>query len=149
MSSQLKIDSARANGAKSHGPKTGEGRKISSQNALKHGLYSASVVLSTESREEYDQLLAAYSEHFLPEGPVEFHLVEEMVDAKWRDHRLRAIEADLIEDAMIDAKKRLDLEYVKYDDIIKLSSAYHSLAYAPALALLTRQESRLERAYSR
>ncbi len=54
MSTQRKIDSARANGAKSHGPITEEGRKKSSMNALKHGLTARTVLFSNDNHAEYD-----------------------------------------------------------------------------------------------
>ena len=148
MSSQQKIDSARANGAKSHGPRTEPGRKISSQNAVTHGLYAKGVVLAVESREQYQEMLHAYLQQFQPEGPVEHDLVEEMVAAKWRQRRLWAIEADLLEDQMIQQKAKLDAEDTGYDAITPLSFAYDALSKS-TLSFLTRNESRLERAYNR
>ncbi len=56
MPSKRKIDYARANGAKSHGPVTPEGRKKSSMNALKHGLNAQTVILSIENEDEYNFL---------------------------------------------------------------------------------------------
>ncbi len=149
MSSQRKINSARANGAKSRGPKTEAGRKASSMNAVTHGLYTNGVVLANESREEYQEMLDGYLRQFQPDGPVEFHLVEEMVAAKWRQRRLWAIEADLLEDEMIQQKAKLDAEDPGYSPITPLSFAYAALAAATALPFLNRNESRLERTYAR
>jgi len=149
MSSQKQIDSARANGAKSHGPRTEEGRQKSSLNALKHGLYSASVVLPTESREQYDQMLDAYIRQLQPEGPVELDLVEEMAAAKWRQRRLWAVETDLFEEEMNQTKAQLDDDEIEYTPITPLTQAYDNLSQRSALQLLVRHEARLERAYSR
>ena len=51
--SQLKSETARANGAKSRGPVTPEGRAASSRNSLRHGFTAESVVLPTESQEDF------------------------------------------------------------------------------------------------
>jgi hypothetical protein len=149
MPSQQKIDSARANGAKSHGPKTEAGRKISSMNALTHGLYAKGVVLPNEPHAQYQEMLEAYLQQFQPNGPVEFDLVEEMVAAKWRQRRLWAIEADLLDDEMVLQKAKLDEEDPGYSPITPLSFAYAALSASTSLPFLTRNESRLERAYSR
>jgi len=149
MSSQRKKDSARAKGAKSHGPKTEAGRKISSQNAVTHGLYAKAVVLAIESSEQYREMLDAYLLQFQPEGPVEHDLVEEMAAAKWRQRRLWAIETDLLEDEMLQQKAKLDADATGYDSITPLSFAYDALAASASLPFLTRNESRLERAYNR
>ena len=149
MSSQRKTQSARTNGAKSHGPKTKAGLEKSSKNALTHGLYSATTVLASESREQYQALLDAYIQQFQPDGPVESHLIEEMVAAKWRQRRLWAIETDLLEDEIIVQKKKLDADGETYDEITPLSFAYRDLSASSALPFLTRHESRLERAYFR
>ena len=149
MSSQRKIDSARANGAKSHGPKTDAGRKTSSRNAVTHGLYSKGVVIAKESREQYQEMLDAYIQQFQPIGPVELDLVEEMVAAKWRQRRLWSIETDLIEDQILIQTEKLDKDYSDYDPHCPLSYAYAALAESGSLPFLTRNESRLERAYFR
>jgi hypothetical protein len=149
MSSQRKIDSARTNGAQSHGPKTEEGRKISAMNAVTHGLYAASVLLSHESQEQHRQMLEAYIQQFQPAGQAEFDLVEEMVVAKWRQRRLWAIEANLFEAEMLTQEKILDQQYSSYDEMCQLSFTYRALATSSVLPFLTRHESRLERAYSR
>jgi hypothetical protein len=149
MSSQRKIDSARANGAKSHGPKTEAGRKTSSMNAVTHGLYSKGVVIAKESSEQYQEMLDAYIQQFQPIGPVELDLVEEMVAAKWRQRRLWSIETDLIEDQILIQTEKLDKDYSDYDPHCPLSYAYAALAESGSLPFLTRNESRLERAYFR
>jgi hypothetical protein len=110
MSSQRKINSARTNGAKSHGPKTKAGLEKSSRNALTHGLYSATIVLASEPREQYQTVLDAYLQQFQPDGPVESHPIEEIGAAKWRQRRLWAIETDLLEDEIIVQKKKLDAD---------------------------------------
>jgi hypothetical protein len=148
MSSQRKIDSARANGAKSHGPKTEAGRQASSMNAVTHGLYAKGVVLADESPEQHKEMLHAYIQQFQPQGPAELDLVQEMVNAKWRQRRLWAIETDLLEDEMLQQIAKLETDGTGYDPITPLSFAYAALA-SKSLPFLTRNESRLERAYSR
>ena len=49
-----RAETARANGAKSQGPKTEEGKAVSSQNATKHGLRSKNIVLKDEDPQEYE-----------------------------------------------------------------------------------------------
>ena len=148
MSSPSKINSARANGAKSHGPKTESGRKASSMNAVTHGLYSKSVVLQQESPAQHREMLDAYIQQFQPQGQAEFDLLEEMVAAKWRQRRLWAIESDLLEEEILKQKDQFE-EEEPYDDIVPLSFAYHELALGTSFPFLNRNESRLERAYSR
>jgi hypothetical protein len=148
VSSQQKIDAARANGAKSRGPKTEAGRKISSMNAVTHGFYAKGVVLANESRDEYQQMLDAYLQQFQPQGPAEFDLVEEMVAAKWRQRRLWAIETDLLEDETLTQTAKFEKDGTGYDPITPLSFAFAELA-PTTLSFLNRHESRLERSYYR
>src|SRR5277367_480129 len=58
MSSQRRIDSSRANGAKSRGAVTPVGKYSSSRNNLRHGLLAKSAVLEEERSEAFLELLA-------------------------------------------------------------------------------------------
>ena len=144
-----KSDSARTNGAKSHGPKTEAGRARSSQNALKHGFSAQTIVLPSEDPAEFQQLLTAYLDDFHPAGPVELDLVHQMVAAKWRLHRLAIIETELFTSAI-----QREEEYAADNDgelltpVQSLTEAFRSLANAPSMTFLHRTESRLERSYS-
>src|SRR5713101_8264664 len=86
--SLLKSETARANGAKSRGPVTPQGRAASSRNSLRHGFAAKSVVLSTESSSEFQALLDSYVVQFDPRGGVEEDLVQTMAAARWRLRRI-------------------------------------------------------------
>jgi hypothetical protein len=57
MSSQRKIDSARPKGAESHGSPTTEGRQISAENAVTHGLYAPQENMQKRTQSQMRTLL--------------------------------------------------------------------------------------------
>jgi hypothetical protein len=83
-----KSESARINGAESRGPKTARGRAFSSQSSTSHGLTARTLVLTNESRREFEQMLNSYQDFFQPSNPVELVLVPDMVAARWRLRRI-------------------------------------------------------------
>ena len=150
MPSQSKSQSARTNGAKSHGPSTEAGRARSSQNALKHGFSAQTLLLPSEDPAEFQQLLAAYLDDFHPAGPVELDLVHQLVAAKWRLDRLAIIETELFTGAIQHEEERAaDNDDEPLTAAESLTKAFRSLANSPYLTFLHRTESRLERCYSR
>jgi hypothetical protein len=97
MSSLLKSETARTNGAKSRGPVTPEGKARSAAYSHRHGLASASILMDGESDELFQLLRAHFLNHFQPHNAVETDLVDVMAIARWRLRRLLAIEAHLFD----------------------------------------------------
>ena len=149
MSTQRKIDSARANGAKSHGPITEQGRKKSSMNALKHGLTARTVLFSNDNHDEYNALLESYIESLQPIDPVEMDLVVDMVNAKWQQRRVQKLETELFDREMDEQKERLNEKYESYDATFEQTHAFRMLTHCPAMRMLHREASRLKRDHSR
>src|SRR6202158_3301087 len=101
MTSDLKSATSRANGAKSQGPKTAEGKEKSSRNSLVHGLTSKNtMVLAGERENEFQEMLVFYANTYQPGSPVEKDMVHEMVPCRWRMERLRMIETALMDSEM-------------------------------------------------
>ena len=90
-----KSAAVKINGAKSHGPITPAGKLKSAANSLRHGLTAKAVVLPTESREDYEALLASYLQRFHPADQVEMDLVESMAVSRWRLRRVANIETHM------------------------------------------------------
>ncbi|MBL8179963.1 MAG: hypothetical protein JNK48_35110 [Bryobacterales bacterium] len=82
-------EQARINGAKSHGPVTAEGKERSSLNAVKHGVFSAHVLLRGESQEDYWNLLHSYRDLYKPTDIIENGLIQDLADARWRIDRMK------------------------------------------------------------
>lgn len=59
-----------------------------SQNARRHGILSAHLVLETEKKEEFDVLLATLQAELSPVGLLEMTLVERIAVSMWRQRRL-------------------------------------------------------------
>jgi hypothetical protein len=62
-------------------------------NALRHGVLSRYTVLPWEDADEYQAIVAGLVAEYLPQGPTEEHLVEEIAGIMWRKRRLRLAEA--------------------------------------------------------
>ena len=90
-----RTDTNRLNAEHSTGPKTPDGKKRSSQNALTHGLTARIAVLPSEDQEEYRLHLADFAQAHNPQGPMERQLVQALADAAWRKNRIFALEARL------------------------------------------------------
>src|SRR5713101_7533105 len=92
MVSNLKSETARANGAKSRGPTTAEGKEKSSRNAIRHGLTAGNgnILLDCEDPDQFDEVLNKLLGIHQPATPAETDLVEEMVAARWRTRRINA-----------------------------------------------------------
>jgi hypothetical protein len=151
MSSELKSATARINGAKSHGPKTPEGKEVSSLNALKHGFTSRKTfILQTESLDEYRAFLAEHLAIHQPATPPEKELIEQMAIARWRIRRFVGAETVLIDCEMVRNHDKVDKEFGPTDSDVHLALAIRSLAdESRCLSLMSRYESRLQRCHDK
>src|SRR5712691_8131528 len=93
-------------GSKALGPRTQQGKQKSSRNATKHGVFSKVIVLDSESKAEYEELLAGLRETLKPEGALEELLVEKLATTVWRQRRLLLAES---------AEIRKNTEFVESD----------------------------------
>lgn len=90
---QGKLRSA-ANTAHSTGPRTAAGKSRSSHNSLRHGLLASSVVLDGESAEMFREILTGLEDELLPDSPIERRFVETMAISEWRRLRLLSLEKE-------------------------------------------------------
>ncbi len=95
MTTPQQVEANRRNARKSRGPKTPEGRAVSSRNSIKHGLLSKQLLLPGESAHEFEELGRQLKEDLKPIGAFETRLVEDMAADFWRLSRIRRIEAGI------------------------------------------------------
>jgi hypothetical protein len=84
MRTDKQIQASRANGARSHGPVTPEGKRNSAHNSTRHALLASTVVLEEEIEERFHDLLEEYTEDYQPRTATETSLIETMAVARWR-----------------------------------------------------------------
>jgi hypothetical protein len=151
MVSNLKSETARANGAKSRGPTTAEGKDKSSRNAVKHGLTAGTgnILLDSEDPDEFQQIFNKLLGIHEPATPAENDLVEEMVAARWRIRRMWTIETNLFNVEILTQQSNPS-EGPTPDPGIHLAMAYRALSDGShSLALASRYEARLQRTFDR
>ena len=96
MSTAAQQQANKQNAQHSTGPRTAEGKKRSSLNALKHGLRAKEPLIPGENRDDFYRHGAELEFHLRPANPVEENLVEQIIDITWRLKRCARIESALI-----------------------------------------------------
>jgi len=153
MSTERQQNASRTNGSKSRGPVTPEGKLASSQNAMTHGLLSATIVLQGESTDRFEKLIAALYEEFQPETPFEESLIENMAVARWRQRRIWGMEKagmdhEVRRQAGLSSSNSADIFHA--DNATRASLAFRTLSDdSRSLELINRYDSRYERQYYR
>jgi hypothetical protein len=166
--SEKQILANRQNAQKSCGPKTDQGKAISSRNAIKHGLYSNDIIINSvnlrEDRGQFEALVQSVTDELNPESEIQHHLVSKIAVCLWRHKRAVAAETSQLNRQLdsIDNDIRFDhiLRYIKdmdhtdqlpaetvrqKSDLIKIRSIPHQNFNLN----LIRYEMRLERQLSR
>jgi hypothetical protein len=151
MPSELQSETSRINGAKSHGPKTPEGKEVSSKNSLKHGHTARStILLQCESPDEFKEFFAEHITIHQPATPPELELVDQMAVARWRIRRFVAAETDLIDSEMVRNREKVDKEFAPTHSGVHVAMAIRSLAdESRCLSLMSRYESRHQRVHDK
>ena len=96
MDTKKQISANQKNARKSTGPRTADGKSVSSRNALSYGLHSQMLVLPDENLEEFQLLCSALQEYFQTVGIVEKELVNRMANLFWRLQRTNRIETSIL-----------------------------------------------------
>jgi hypothetical protein len=99
-----------ANAQLSTGPTTAEGKAIASQNAVKHGLTSAKVVVPGESQEEFDNFREGILESLTPKTAHEDELADRVVAAMWRMKRFHRLENAFFADRINAIQNEMGIE---------------------------------------
>jgi hypothetical protein len=148
MRSDLQIEASRANGSKSRGPISEEGKHASSRNALKHGILSDTVLLPGEDPASFEADAQDLFEEHKPIGHTEQEMVEMMIVARWRRTRVWMIEKTCMAGQLM--REYHQAQEPKPGLTTATALAFRTMAdNSRTLDLISRYESRYDRQYFR
>jgi len=99
-----------AGASKATGPTTPEGKAISSQNAVKDGLYTREAYIRPGEEAEYEKLVDRFLTDLLPQDTLEIVLVSEIATATWRLRRCNLVEGHMVDQSLFDPMEDPALE---------------------------------------
>jgi hypothetical protein len=97
VATQKQIEANRRNAQLSTGPKTEEGKRISSMNRLTTGLDAESQFVLGESREEFALLQTEWYDYHPPANPEERFQLDKLIRFEWLQRRFFRIDAQVTE----------------------------------------------------
>lgn len=144
---RTRAEANQANAQLSTGPKTEEGKRITSHNALKTGLTGRTVLLPTDDADAFADHMARVDARYTPATDDERQLAENIGHLEWRLLRIPSLETGILavgREEFADAYPDKPL-HVRGTMI----EAKVHLAYGKQLANLALQESRLTRQHEK
>jgi hypothetical protein len=147
MSTPDRTEINRANAQHSTGPKTAEGKKQSSLNALRHGLTGQIIVMPAEDLDAYRSHLKSFADQYNPKDVTEANLVQALADCSWRLNRVAALETNLLTLGIASGSGPLLDAPQQIQDAMSIVAALES--QSKALSNLSMHSQRLSRQFER
>jgi hypothetical protein len=127
------------------GPKTVAGKRRSSQNALKTGLYSTRLLLSNEDHEQFQGLVREVYSTLRPRDVIESMLAYQVALNYWNALRFSVIEAAELTASAEDTREIVEAEWLNPDAGIR--NAYAFRAAHSVVDLANRNHTRYSRKF--
>ena len=148
ITASSKLDSSRtvanrANAQHSTGPKTEQGKAVSSRNAMVTGLTGRSVLLASDDVNEYILHLSRHHAEYLPLTEAESEFVQSIADCEWRLRRIPVLESGIYALGESQLADQFPEECREVRNALIKAQTY--LTYQRQLSNLSIQESRLQR----
>ncbi|MGA2578823.1 MAG: hypothetical protein ABSH24_22660 [Bryobacteraceae bacterium] len=148
MATAAQTNANRENAKKSTGPRTPEGKTISSRNSLVHGMTSGKFLPPDADPQEFFQLLDQFRNRLQPFDEVEDALVERLVAAEFKMRSVRYMDAGLFHYQA--ETNPMPEQFNKAGRSNPLAWAFHGdSAYYNSFSKLMRYEGFLQREFSR
>jgi hypothetical protein len=97
MSTLRQIEANRRNAARSTGPRSVEGKAVSSMNALQSGIHAESTIITDEDPEALTQLAETFYRDHQPQTAMECALLDNIIRDTWLLTRFFRIDAEIID----------------------------------------------------
>jgi hypothetical protein len=130
--------------SKSTGPRTPEGKAISSHNATRHGLTGRVVVLPFEDLNVYNAFCKELMADLAPETPLERQYAQTFCDTQWRLNRARSYEDGMLALGHFELSGSIGTDHP--ETLAALTAAKTFRENSKAFVNLSLYEQRLQRA---
>lgn len=146
--SEQQLAANRANAQLSTGPTSVEGRKRSSQNALRHGITAQTTVMTEEDRIRHDEFCANMIDTLAPVGALETFLASSAAEEAWRLNHARAQCGNIVAIGHFDGTGDIyDAEHPEIHTAI--TSARTVRDHAKTLELISLYEQRIRKSFEK
>jgi hypothetical protein len=140
--SAAKLEANRKNALLSKGPTSECGKRISSQNAVKHGMRSDAMILRDEDPQELEACKAAWTDKYAPRDEVEQSAVDDAVKYMWMRDRARCAQAARVDVTV--AEKEFAEAVATKNEVLDLSTRLFKDRTGPLTAYPTIDDERLQ-----
>ena len=137
----------RENARHSTGPRTPEGKKRASLNAIRHGLTGQTIVSPTDDLSAYLLFTKRFHDDLQPKGAVETQLVQTVADNSWRLNRARVYENNLLTIGFDEQSGSIGIGDPEIVRALATAKAYRS--QSQSLDGISKHEARVSRQFDR
>jgi len=139
----IQLEANRRNAQQSTGPRTEEGKRTSSLNALRHGLTSRVVVLPTEDLAAYNRFSDEFLADLAPGTFAERQCAQTIIDTQWRLNRVRSLEDGMLALGHFGPEGQIDPGHPEIHAALTAAAVYRG--HSQAFVNLSMHEQRLYR----